>query len=69
MYMLLQWTSKTCSISSLSDIDECALDNGGCDHTCINDQGSYECTCNEGYLLNTEDGTTCTGGAEYCTSY
>ena len=42
------------------DIDECAVENGGCDHTCHNTSGSYYCTCNEGYLL-LEDKKGCTG--------
>ena len=43
-----------------SDIDECALDNGGCDHECKNKPGSFECSCKSGYTLG-KDGTTCTG--------
>ena len=43
-----------------SDIDECAVDNGGCEHTCINKPGSHECKCKEGYLLG-DDGLTCAG--------
>lgn len=31
------------------DIDECEVDNGGCDHICINTVGSYRCECEEGY--------------------
>ena len=34
-----------------SDIDECAVDNGGCDETCINTNGSYSCQCNSGLKL------------------
>ena len=30
----------------ISDIDECAVDNGGCDESCINTNGSYSCQCN-----------------------
>lgn len=40
------------------DIDECASDNGGCSHTCVNMPSSYKCTCPEGYTLG-EDWTTC----------
>lgn len=42
------------------DIDECAVENGGCKHNCINTGGSFECTCNTGYKLDT-DGKSCTG--------
>ena len=40
-------------------MDECAVNNGGCDHTCDNDEGSFVCHCNDSYLLQ-EDGLTCT---------
>ena len=43
-----------------SDIDECALDNGFCEHSCHNTIGSYYCTCNDGFIL-LEDGKGCTG--------
>lgn len=33
------------------DVDECRLDNGNCDHFCVNSLGSYECACKEGYRL------------------
>ena len=35
----------------MSDIDECADDNGGCDDTCINTNGSYSCQCSDGLRL------------------
>ena len=35
----------------LSDVNECAYDNGGCQHQCINSGGSYRCECNCGYIL------------------
>lgn len=34
-----------------SDIDECRLNNGGCDHICRNTVGSFECSCKKGYKL------------------
>jgi len=42
------------------DIDECAVNNGGCSPiaTCINTPGSFACTCLPGY---TGDGINCTG--------
>ena len=42
------------------DIDECAVDNGGCGQICVNKPGSFECQCKEGYAL-TDDGKTCNG--------
>lgn len=40
------------------DINECYVDNGGCEHVCNNQQGTYSCSCNTGYNLN-EDGLHC----------
>ena len=31
------------------DVNECAVNNGGCDQVCTNTQGSYQCGCNPGY--------------------
>ena len=33
------------------DIDECASDNGGCEHTCANTAGSFTCSCDDGFEL------------------
>ncbi|ELW49304.1 Tolloid-like protein 2 [Tupaia chinensis] len=35
-----------------SDKDECAKDNGGCQHECVNTLGSYLCRCRTGYRLH-----------------
>ena len=32
-----------------SDVNECVKNNGGCDHTCTNTLGSYQCSCHNGY--------------------
>nr|XP_030871259.2 tolloid-like protein 2 [Gorilla gorilla gorilla] len=41
-----------------SDKDECAKDNGGCQHECVNTFGSYLCRCRNGYQLH-ENGHDC----------
>ncbi|XP_036871674.2 tolloid-like protein 2 [Manis javanica] len=41
-----------------SDKDECAKDNGGCQHECVNTFGSYLCRCRNGYRLH-ENGLDC----------
>ncbi|KAG8142775.1 hypothetical protein E2320_005977 [Naja naja] len=39
------------------DIDECLVNNGGCDHFCRNTVGSFECSCQKGYKLLTDERT------------
>ena len=57
--LMLQCVS-ICSIYILhSDVDECAIELDTCDDNanCTNTDGSYDCTCREGY---TGDGENCT---------
>ena len=42
-----------------TDIDECQLGNGGCEHKCINTQGAFYCECEAGFRL--EKGFMCEG--------
>ncbi|KAH3862569.1 hypothetical protein DPMN_025538 [Dreissena polymorpha] len=35
-----------------TDKDECAVNNGGCQHICKNTVGSYECACHNGFTLH-----------------
>ena len=41
-----------------TDINECSIDNGDCEHQCNNIVGSYACTCYRGYKLR-DDKHTC----------
>lgn len=43
-----------------SDINECFVNNGGCDHFCRNTVGSFECGCQKGHKLLTDE-RTCQG--------
>ena len=42
------------------DTNECNSSSGGCDHTCNNQIGSYDCECRDGYTLG-EDLHECIG--------
>ena len=46
--------------SFLLDINECVDSNGGCHQLCNDTDGSYECSCYEGYQLVPDD-ITCEG--------
>ena len=41
--------------SFLLDINECVDSNGGCHQLCNDTDGSYECSCYEGYQLMPDD--------------
>ena len=44
-----------------TDIDECTLNNnGGCEQTCHNTDGSYYCSCLNGYSIDA-NGHNCIG--------
>lgn len=47
-------------VFSHPDINECQDNNGGCDHFCRNTVGSFECSCQKGYKLLTDE-RTCQG--------
>ena len=53
---------------SHSDIDECEEGTDGCDHNCTNTDGSYYCTCMDGYELNS-DNHTCAGAQLLINTY
>ena len=49
------------SVYIFADTDECLDSNGGCDHTCTNLEGGFECSCHMGYNL-AADSRTCVRG-------
>ena len=49
----------TC-VCNIIDVNECGVNNGGCQHTCVSSEGTHHCECKSGYQLNS-DGRTCTG--------
>jgi hypothetical protein len=46
------------SSNSCVDIDECLVNNGGCEQNCNNTIGTFECSCDNNLLLN-DDKKTC----------
>ena len=42
------------------DLDECAIEKGGCVHSCNNTVGSYFCDCEPGYVLEADE-RSCAG--------
>ena len=44
-------------------MDECLIINGGCDQNCINEDGTYHCTCDTGFTLHA-NGKGCDGKGE-----
>ena len=47
-------------ISITAVIDECAFNNGGCGHLCIDTQASFACACPVGFELE-RNGISCRG--------
>ncbi|XP_072881202.1 tolloid-like protein 2 isoform X1 [Hemitrygon akajei] len=41
-----------------ADKDECSVNNGGCQHECVNTVGTYICQCRNGFTLH-ENGLDC----------
>ena len=46
-----------------ADINECSTGVSGCQQTCTNTAGSFLCSCNSGFNLNS-NGRTCSGEPE-----
>ncbi len=43
-----------------TDINECNINNGDCEHTCTNTDGTFSCSCITGYELDS-NGFNCSG--------
>ena len=70
MLIILTMTSTSLSVLCLYllysiDTNECLTNNGGCDHTCVNTEGSFECLCNNSYIL-AADNKTCVSNVTDC---
>ena len=46
------------------DVNECNTNNGGCEDSCVNTDGSYYCTCDTGYSLDSNK-HDCNGKMNY----
>ena len=51
------WSPHYYNTNILTDINE---SNGGCSHNCTNTEKSFECSCRDGYMLDS-DGKNCSG--------
>ena len=57
------------SLINHADISECSVNNGYCEHECMEMPGSYSCNCEEGYRLAV-DNHSCEGiSNEYSLNY
>jgi len=45
------------------DIDECSAAHSPCEQVCINEPGSYRCSCQQGFTEMTGDPRRCEGGS------
>ncbi|PFX23098.1 sushi, von Willebrand factor type A, EGF and pentraxin domain-containing protein 1-like isoform X2 [Stylophora pistillata] len=52
---------RECSGNRYISIDciECNYDNGGCEHLCVNYDGTYSCRCHPGYKISTGNWKKC----------
>ena len=47
-----------------ADINECTSGSDLCSQVCINSDGGYKCSCNDGYKLQ-DDEVTCVGNDQH----
>lgn len=48
-----------------SELDECRINNGGCEHICTKVPGSYLCSCTNGYVLHSNRHNCTVGGCNF----
>ena len=41
-------------LRGIADINECDDRNGDCQHNCVDTDGSYYCTCRDGFTLEAD---------------
>lgn len=51
IYVRMVYYNRQLNFYLHADIDECAENNGLCDQTCTNTEGSFFCDCDTGYQL------------------
>lgn len=59
LHVIYRGEKLTVTLSFDADIDECRVQNGGCNQLCLNKLGSYRCSCYSGFAL--KDSKTCEG--------
>ena len=45
------------------DIDECSASRSPCEQVCVNEPGSYRCSCRHGFAVMTSDPRRCEGAS------
>ena len=60
-YNHYKYTSISSLLNLVVDIDECQTSQAACNQHCVNTEGSYKCTCDAGYTLDSIDEQTCLG--------
>ena len=52
-YLVLTVVMSLALSLCVTDYNECANNNGGCSHSCLNQPGNYSCGCPRGFRLDT----------------
>ncbi len=66
-YTIIYYASNENEMFFIIDKDECIIDHD-CTQMCNNIIGTYYCSCNEGYSLDTNDNKTCKGTLKVITA-